>query len=267
MMKKMKHKKNGGWNIMNETKKLLKKKLKKGIEELKREIHNEKSGVYMIYNKKTKKTYIGSAIDLIKRRDSHLSYLRNNKHHSEHLQKSWNKYGDKEFVFYLIEYVKDKNILKKIEQFYLDNILFASEENDNFYLYGYNKARNAERPALGIKISDEQKSLSSERMKGKNNPMYGKIVSKETRNKISKNNARYWIGKTFSDEHKNNISKSHANVAGSNNAFAKLNEKQVIEIRNRYLTEKISMAKLGKEYSVSATNINDILKRHSWVHI
>jgi hypothetical protein len=43
--------------------------------------------------------------------------------------------------------------------------------------------------------------------RGEKHPLYGKHRSRETREKISKNNCRYWLGKhrKFSEEHKRNI--------------------------------------------------------------
>lgn len=50
--------------------------------------------------------YIGSAVDFRRRKYKHLADLRNNKHHSDHLQKSWNKYGSANFLFEVVEVVK-----------------------------------------------------------------------------------------------------------------------------------------------------------------
>ena len=58
-------------------------------EKIERKKHNGISGIYMIYNTINNKIYIGSSVDIIKRMDSHLSYLRNGKHHSVHLQRAW----------------------------------------------------------------------------------------------------------------------------------------------------------------------------------
>lgn len=52
-----------------------------------------KSGIYQIINKSTNKFYIGSAIDLKKRKREHFHHLNHNKHRNKHLQSSWNKHG------------------------------------------------------------------------------------------------------------------------------------------------------------------------------
>lgn len=53
------------------------------------------SGVYMIKNVLNNHKYIGSTKNFKQRLKQHLSDLRNNKHHSPHLQAAWNKYGEK----------------------------------------------------------------------------------------------------------------------------------------------------------------------------
>lgn len=86
----------------------------------------DKCGVYSIYNKTTNKQYIGSTtMSFQKRFWHHLSRLRKNKHKNSYLQHSWNKYGEKDFEFKILEICTKENCLIK-EQEYLDkhNSLF-----------------------------------------------------------------------------------------------------------------------------------------------
>lgn len=48
---------------------------------------------------------------------------------------------------------------------------------------------------------------------------------------------------------------------------SKLNKEQVKEIRNKYLTTKTSYVKLGKEYGVSASTIQNVIQRKSYNNI
>ena len=57
------------------------------------------SGVYQIRNTVNGKVYIGSAKHFNKRKSQHFHYLKTNKHHSQKLQRSYNKYGIQNFVF------------------------------------------------------------------------------------------------------------------------------------------------------------------------
>lgn len=78
------------------------------------------SGIYKITNRTTKKIYIGSATNFCRRWSAHYSLLRRNKHENEYLQNAWNKYGENDFVFEILEYVEDKKELLSREQYWLD---------------------------------------------------------------------------------------------------------------------------------------------------
>jgi hypothetical protein len=56
---------------------------------------------------------------------------------------------------------------------------------------------------------------------------------------------------------------------GEDNNLAKLTEKQVLEIRDKYEKNKKFgyKAQLGREYNISMTTICDILNRKTWKHI
>lgn len=58
----------------------------------------------MIKNRVNGKRYIGESIDIQRRFYQHKNELRKGKHHSDRLQKDWNKYGEKAFRFSVVEY-------------------------------------------------------------------------------------------------------------------------------------------------------------------
>jgi hypothetical protein len=97
-----------------------------------------KCGVYQIKNKVNGKVYIGSTVQNFRDRlNIHLSVLRNNKHHSSHLQKSWNKYGEDNFEFSIVEFIEQGRVdFRKYtilrEQYYMDLTKCYKRE------YGYN---------------------------------------------------------------------------------------------------------------------------------
>ena len=87
-----------------------------------------KTGIYAIVNKISGKFYIGSAAQLGKcpsdsgfysRWYTHLTALEFKKHHCDHLQKSWNKYGADAFRFQILEFADPKKCIE-VEQMYLD---------------------------------------------------------------------------------------------------------------------------------------------------
>ena len=90
---------------------------------------SNKAGIYKIRNILNNKCYIGCAKNFEIRYTKHLSSLKNQKGVNKHLQNAWNKYGEENFVFEIIEaidFIEDKKELKKVlnikEQYWV-NIL------------------------------------------------------------------------------------------------------------------------------------------------
>jgi group I intron endonuclease len=86
-------------------------------------------GIYTITSKHNGNRYVGSTTHFAKRWNEHRHQLRQNKHHSQYLQNHFNKYGEDDIVFAVVEIVNKhdlsseqfKDLLLKIEQTYLDN--------------------------------------------------------------------------------------------------------------------------------------------------
>lgn len=140
------------------------------------------SGVYIIKNLINGNFYIGSSCDIKKRWNSHKSGLRNNKHVNKHLQNAWNKYGEENFIFEIIEECLPEFCIKR-EQYYLDSLLeaqkYIKKEKSLFRIKGYNINPTA-------------------------NSQFGKVVSEETKEKMRKNN----LGKKHPESVKLKISQS-----------------------------------------------------------
>jgi group I intron endonuclease len=60
-------------------------------------------GIYKITNTVNNKIYIGCASNIRTRINGHLYDLRKGIHKNDYLQKSWNKYGEKVFIFEVVE--------------------------------------------------------------------------------------------------------------------------------------------------------------------
>jgi len=110
------------------------------------------AGIYLITNITTGKFYIGSAVNVASRWQGHRSRLRKGQHANQILQNAWNKYGDADFAFAVIERVEDRAHLLQREQFWLDMLAPA-----------FNIYKVAGSPA-GYKHSDEFKQRARERM-------------------------------------------------------------------------------------------------------
>lgn len=95
------------------------------------------SGIYQIRNIINNKVYIGKSKSLKIRLNIHLSSLKNNKHHSFHLQKSVNKYGIENFEYSILEYCNEHELLEK-EECYIN---YYNSTNRN---KGYNILKSEE---------------------------------------------------------------------------------------------------------------------------
>ena len=160
------------------------------------------SGIYRIYNISTSKFYIGSAVNLQKRLSNHKWALKCNRHNNKKLQNAYNKYGKDKFTFEVIETCFRDSLLAR-EQFYLD--VFQCVD------FGYNLLKTAGSP-LGNKVSEETKrkmsisakNMSEETKRRMSQSRMGRVVSVETRKKISMSNTG--ICKPHTEETKKKMS-------------------------------------------------------------
>lgn len=143
------------------------------------------SGVYIISNNLNGHKYIGSSINFQTRKKTHLIELKANKHHSQYLQRAWNKYGEQNFTFEVLEICKIEYLIER-EQHYIDTI------NPE-----YNISRTAG-SCLGCKHSEETKQKLSRIVTGIKRPPR----TLEHRRKLSEANK----GKPFTEERCQNIS-------------------------------------------------------------
>lgn len=128
--------------------------------------------IYQMKNLKTGCIYIGSSINFHKRRLEHLSDLKGGFHHSPYLQRSYDKHGVDSFEFSIL--AKGPEIyLKKLEQWFLDALKPK-----------YNMAKDAIRPSLGRKLTQEQKDKIS-KLHQNNTHTLGRKSSEETKKKMS----------------------------------------------------------------------------------
>lgn len=98
-------------------------------------------GIYKIINIINNKFYVGSAVDLKRRKTRHFSELRNGKHKNRHLQSAWLKHGERAFVFVIVETLSDDADLLAAENVWLKE--HVGKE------YCYNLGADATAPMLG----------------------------------------------------------------------------------------------------------------------
>jgi group I intron endonuclease len=120
------------------------------------------TGIYCIKNKINGKVYIGSSKNIANRWMIHRWLLRKGNHHSPHLQKAWNIYGELSFEFVILETLPDdRDILIASEQTWLDKTKSYDSK------YGYNVAKIADAPTKGTHLSEDVKRRISQVHKGK----------------------------------------------------------------------------------------------------
>jgi predicted GIY-YIG superfamily endonuclease len=83
------------------------------------EVPPRTTGVYQILCIASGKIYVGSAVDIRQRWAQHRRLLRRNKHHNQHLQQAWNRYGETSFVFSILE-LTERDTLLSTEQQWID---------------------------------------------------------------------------------------------------------------------------------------------------
>jgi group I intron endonuclease len=206
------------------------------------------TGIYSIKNIVNDKVYVGSATDIKKRWRDHKWYLNHNKHHNSHLQSSWNKYGCDAFEFSILHECGVNELLMKETEY-----IQIHKSKDNSCGYNVNDPKQI---FLNRVCPQETKNIQSNRMSGKNNPMYGKFGKEHPKFKMK-----------MSEKNKKIVSDKAKKRVGNNSNAHKLNECDVIEIRCKYRDKIYNQTELSKIYCVTQATISDIIIRKSWSHI
>jgi group I intron endonuclease len=186
-------------------------------------------GIYEIRHDLSGRVYVGSAVSIPHRWREHKRSLNRNRHHSQKLQRAWNKYGAEAFSFSVIEEVDASENLLAREQHWLDATDAART--------GFNMTPTAG-SLLGHRFSDETKKRMSEAAKGH-------IKSPEHRAALSAVNT----GKRMSDEARQKMREAklgkrrgpHSAETRAKMAAAQLGKRPSEETR-----QKLAAAKRGK---------------------
>lgn len=184
------------------------------------------SGIYKITNLITNNFYIGSSVNIDRRKKEHYLLLFNNKHYNNKLQDSFNEYGDENHIFEVLENC-EVSLLIKTEQYYIDNL--KPILNINSFAGSVLGYKHTE----GSKIKMSISKLGTKR-------------SEETKRKISINHSKHNKGKECSYKTKQAVSLSNKTRLVS----VETRLKHAINIKNRVITnetrKKLSESLKGK---------------------
>ena len=206
------------------------------------------SGIYIITNIINNKIYIGSTINFSKRWKKHKQHLNNNKHINYHLQKAWNKYGEKCFKFEILQEVSYSEHLISYEQVYMDYYKSYAKN------IGYNIRIKAD-SNLGIKRRETTRKKLSIIAKQRK-------MKKETKLKISLSltgDKNHFYGKKHKKE-----SRILMGAKGEKHFKAKLTWDKVREIRKLYKTGNFTNIQMSKMFSVHNSQICRIIANKIW---
>ena len=127
------------------------------------------------------KYYFGRSQEFPKRKRSHLNALRKSKHSNYYLQKDFNKYGENNFIFIIIDECETLNESIIKEQEYIDN--------KNYNTYNISNSQNGGDTFTNNPRKEKIRKLKQIRFSGQNNPMYGIKKTQKMIDAVKKSNS------------------------------------------------------------------------------
>lgn len=148
----------------------------------------KQAGIYKIVNQVNNQIYIGSSVNLERRKYNHFKSLLKGCHQNQHLQNAYNLYGKDNFIFEIIEIISFdvddfKHYLLQREQFWIDNL----HPNYNIFQTAGSPLGFHHSKETKIKISQTTlgKKKSKEHAKHIRDAQKGKILTEEHKIKLS----------------------------------------------------------------------------------
>lgn len=175
------------------------------------------SCIYTITNKINGKFYLGKTNNFLYRMSKHKYTLRNKIHINEHLQRAWDKYGEDNFIFEVLEEYDVEHLISM--EHYWCNLLDAFNYNRAYNIrptHPFGKGTNSTEMREKVKKALTGKKLSEEHKLKLSLAKKGKKLSDETKQKMSDSA----IGKSKSIETKKRI--SEAKLGSNNPMFGKV---------------------------------------------
>jgi group I intron endonuclease len=125
-------------------------------------------GVYAILNLSDGKMYIGSGVHVPSRFGTHLGTLRKGTNHNRYLQEAWDKDGEGNFSFLLLEECS-LGQQREREQYWLDNVVdkYNISPSSKDGTFAEEHKRRIAQSKVGVPRSEETKRKLSEKLRGR----------------------------------------------------------------------------------------------------
>lgn len=231
-------------------------------------------GIYCIENIVNHKKYIGLSRNIHRRWIEHKAELRSNTHINTYLQSSWNKYGEDNFKFYIIE-LCDEKLLSEKECYYIKLYNTLSHQN------GFNLTVGGENTSIGklviclktkkiynyVKDAAKEANVASITMiqwcKAKHNYMY-----LDEYKSLSEKEKRYWCNFDWDKFDYDKLSKAHSRENLSYATLKKVSEStsgknnpRALKVYCPELNEYFDCMKYASiKYNVNAGSISSCIK-------
>ena len=217
-------------------------------------------GVYQIKNKENNKVYIGStSLKFSKRLTAHIRELIENRHHSIHLQNSFNQSKKFEkFEISILEICETEFCIES-EQKWID---FYQSYNDKF---GYNISPTAG-SCFGLKKSEEEKLKIFERSRKISDEKIIKMFHLRNELNFSYRQisielgiTRNQVGAILTKQLKYKSVKNKYKLELKNKFKKEFNKEDVIKIHNLYEKEKFSISDISNILGISSIKIRHLI--------
>ena len=200
-------------------------------------------GIYKITNIINGKVYIGQSTNLKDRIKQHKSMIKNYNENNNYLRKATKKYGYKNFKIEIIKFCDEKE-LDYYEIYYID--LYKSSDRK----FGYNIELGGNiNKHLSKEQIDKMKKNKKGKLKGKDNPFFGKKHTEKTKNIISEKQKgnKYCLGRVLSDE-----TKSKIGLANRYNRTKKINQ---YDLNNNFIKSYFSVGEAKRKLNVKSGSL------------
>ena len=153
-------------------------------------------GIYCIKNTVNNKVYIGSSKDIIRRTFQHFRDLKKGTHINKNLQRDFNIYGIRNFIFHILEEVDNQDDLLDTEFWWINNIdekelyNIATSKRNRHDSISQHKRILSEQTKNRMSIAKKGKPLSEQHKKAMSESRKGKTYPQRQKPKKPKKNIK-----------------------------------------------------------------------------